>query len=128
VGSNVLGEEDPTVPGEALETSDGGTTWVSVSLPASTAAVDQVTCGSDQACFVGGSSDQRGGTAAAFAKTSDGGSSWTAASPPAGMSAIAGMACRDDGHCVAVGEDGGQAVTGSTTNGSSWAETQVASS
>ena len=128
VGANVLGEEDSTVAGEAYVTTDGGTTWQPAPLPANTAAVDQVTCGSDQTCLVGGSSDRRGGTAAAFAETSDGGTSWTAASPPSGMSAIAGMACRDDGHCVAVGNDGGQSVTGSTANGTSWAETQLASS
>ena len=124
VGANVLGVNDPSLPGEAVVTNDGGATWVSATMPANTAAADQITCTPGSQCFAGGSGETRA-SAASFAGSGDGGMSWSQSSAPSGFSQVAGMACPATNHCVVVGRAGRQPVTSTTKDGSSWAVTSV---
>ncbi len=124
VGANPLGEEDSTEPGEAVGTTDGGATWHSITMPPSTAGVDQVSCNSSSQCVGGGSWETRGGPAA-FAGSSDGGQTWQVESPPSGFSQIAGLACPSLNNCVVVGRSGDQPVTATTNNGGTWSPTVV---
>lgn len=120
VGPNAEGAVNPSVPGFAVITHDGGNSWQPVALPAATAAVDQVDCTNAGACLAGGS--QLGGQhGAPLETTSDGGGSWTSTSPPNGVSQISGMACPVTDNCVMVGRSGAQAITASTGDGHSWA-------
>jgi photosystem II stability/assembly factor-like uncharacterized protein len=124
VGANVVGETDSTLPGLAIETSDGGATWQAESMPAGTAAVDQIVCSNASQCFAGGSSESVGGLAA-FASSEDGGATWKAVAAPTGMSDIAGMSCPALNKCVVVGRSNQQPITVQTSNGQSWTPTAV---
>ena len=108
VGANVVGETDSTLPGEAIVTTDGGTTWQPESMPSNTAFIDQITCVGGSQCFALGSDDTKNG-AAAFEASTDGGVTWQEEAPPAGMSQIADLACPAVNNCVAVGRQGSQA-------------------
>jgi hypothetical protein len=124
VGANVNGEQDPTVPGLAVVTSDGGATWQAETMPSSTSAIDQITCVGGSQCLVGGFSDASGGTAA-FASSGDGGRTWQSQPPPSGLSRIAGLTCPAVNDCVAVGVTGTQSATVTTHDGKTWAPTAV---
>lgn len=124
VGANVDGMQDPTVPGLAIVTSDGGATWQAQSMPTSTSAIDQITCVGGSQCLAGGFSDASGGTAA-FASSGDGGRTWQSQPPPSGLSRIAGLTCPAVNNCIAVGVNGTQSNTVSTRDGKTWSPTVV---
>lgn len=124
VGANIAGESDPTVSGIAVETTDGGATWQTETLPSGTAAVDEVACTTGSQCFAGGFNDASG-QAAAFATSSDGGSTWSSQSAPAGLTQIAGVSCPAQNNCVVVGRAGIEPVSVATTDGQTWTATST---
>jgi photosystem II stability/assembly factor-like uncharacterized protein len=129
LGPNPAGAFSPTVPGQAITTTDGGKTWSPIVLPAGTAALNKLSCPSATRCFAGGPQVQST-RPASFETTGDGGKTWQAAPPPSGVSAIADLSCPTNNDCVVVGRSGTQPVTASsakptTATAPAWAVTTV---
>jgi hypothetical protein len=112
VGSNPAGTFNPNLPGDAIVTTNGGSSFTAVKLPAATAAISDVSCAST--CMAGGATGT-GMSAPVFLTSSDGGSTWSAAQPPPGFGAVAGLFCPPSGSCVAVGSSGNGASATPTT-------------
>ena len=53
IGDNAQGLSDPNAGASAIESTDGGNTWTSVSFPAGTATLDQVSCDTATQCVAG---------------------------------------------------------------------------
>jgi photosystem II stability/assembly factor-like uncharacterized protein len=121
IGPNPQGLHDSSAPAIAIETTDGGDTWSSLSLPAGTATLDQISCSSATQCLAGGLSPTVG-QPAPFYQSNDGGGHWTqATSTPKALSAIAAIACPDANHCAVVGrQTDGKAATGVSSDLASW--------
>jgi photosystem II stability/assembly factor-like uncharacterized protein len=86
--------------GVALRSTDGGSTWTEVALPAlprvgkyPVSGWQSVSCSTAADCFVAGDG---------IAGTVDGGSTWTPEQLPAGIGTVVGISCQPDGSCVAV--------------------------
>jgi hypothetical protein len=128
IGPNPAGLNDPTVAAIAVQTSDAGTTWTKLGLPANTATLDQVTCVGVTSCVAGGLSPTATGSAP-FYESTDGGSTWTPSpSPPKDLWAIAGISCEAPNHCALVGRlTSRAAATASSSDLSTWSETTVPS-
>jgi photosystem II stability/assembly factor-like uncharacterized protein len=102
-------------------TTDGGTTWNPVSMPASSAMLNVVTCARGSNCEAAGSTI--GPLPSRILTSSDGGASWS--SPPSltnVLTAISAVSCESATACVYVGTKDGRPVvvgtSGSTvTNG-----------
>jgi photosystem II stability/assembly factor-like uncharacterized protein len=88
--------------GEALRTTDGGTRWSAVDLPAGTGVLNAVACPSASVCeAVGlGLGPGAGGVAV---RTTDGGATWSASELPAGTGALQAVACPSVTACEVLG-------------------------
>ncbi len=116
VGPNALGPTNPSLPGDAVETTDGGTTFEAMALPASSASVFKVSCSTSTNCVAGGATGD-GASAPVFLNSSDGGSTWANATPPPSFKAISDISCPSGGSCVAVGSaTSGNASAASTAS------------
>ncbi len=126
IGANPQGLQDPAAPAVAVETSDGGDTWTSLSLPAGSAPLNEVSCSTGTQCVAGGSSPTPGGAAPLF-QSSDGGVTWTQdASPPPDISAIAGLSCPAANQCAIVGRQLDRtAATAASSDLSTWSTTTL---
>jgi photosystem II stability/assembly factor-like uncharacterized protein len=126
VGSNPDALENSSAPATAIETSDGGDTWTSMTMPAATATLDQIACASTTQCLAGGASSSPGGPAPLF-ESSDGGMTWSSApTAPGGLSAIAALSCPAPNKCAVVGRTRSQnAATAATSDLSSWTSTTL---
>jgi photosystem II stability/assembly factor-like uncharacterized protein len=123
IGPNPGGVQNADAAATAVITTDGGETWQQESLPAGTAALEQLSCATTT-CFAGGPTTTPKGQAT-FVTSTDGGSTWATASAPSAMSDVADLACPAAHNCVAVGSDSGRSVTASTADGTAWSETPV---
>jgi photosystem II stability/assembly factor-like uncharacterized protein len=125
VGPNPGGEADPTLPADAVLTTDGGNTFNAVTLPASSASVFEVSCTSST-CLASGAVGQ-GASAPPFVTSSDGGSSWANATAPPDFLGLSALDCMSSGPCVATGSQAaGPATTvepSPDTPGTSWTVT-----
>lgn len=124
VGPNPEGVLDGSLSGIAIETVDGGQSWVKESLPADTASVQTVSCSPLGACTASGP----GGTAgspAPLVEQAGPVSAWVAAPPPAGFTNVTALSCVSSTSCVAVGLAGNQPST-ALLNGGLWTTTAVA--
>ena len=126
IGDNAQGLSDPNAGASAIESTDGGNTWTSVSFPAGTATLDQVSCDTATQCVAGGLSPTAGGSAPLF-QSNDGGTTWTkAVSPPNPISEIAGISCPALNQCAVVGRQSNRkAATAATSDLSTWATTTL---
>jgi photosystem II stability/assembly factor-like uncharacterized protein len=116
LGPNPAGIQSPTAPAIAIMTTDGGTTWTSVSMPPASAALARVTCAAGGPCYAVGPVPP--GTLAVPAySSSDGGHTWQAAPSPGGLTDIADVACPSPTACMAVGHRGSQPAVGRQVNG-----------
>lgn len=117
IGPNPL---SASTTNNALEvvTSDGGTTWTSVVMPAGSASVDTVSCAFGGSCHVAGPS--LNGAPPPFLTSADAGASWSALSPPSSLSAITAISCVSAGACYFVGSSGGSPASGSTNASGTW--------
>ena len=124
VGANVLGQNNSTLPPEAIVTNDSGATWQHLGMPNNTAFVDKISCVASSQCFAEGSDNTKNGPAA-FEASNDGGTTWSQTAPPAGMTQVADLACPVVNHCVAVGRQGNLPITGRSGDGTTWTTTAL---
>jgi hypothetical protein len=126
VGPNPAGISNPAAPGLAVETTDGGSSFGVITLPAKTASVFDVSCASSTSCEAGGAMGT-GATSPTFVASSDGGTTWRNQAAPPGFSAVSGLSCPSAAGCVAVGRTTtGPTVAQATTSGQ-WTESQPTS-
>jgi photosystem II stability/assembly factor-like uncharacterized protein len=125
IGANPLGATDAQTAAFGINTTDGGTTWGPITMPASSWSVDAISCSNGVDCTVGGLSVS-GSTAPAWAST-DGGITWSSVSSLSGVSAIGALSCQSASQCVIVGLQGSQPVSGNSQGSSQWTISPVSS-
>jgi photosystem II stability/assembly factor-like uncharacterized protein len=126
IGPNPAGVSDPTQPGLAIVTSNGGQSWQEETLPANTATLQSVTCASATSCMALGPSPRSGG-GAPFITSADLGGSWSTAELPQSFTSGFGISCPSAGSCVMVGQSGDEATSASTNAGGVWTTSSEAS-
>jgi hypothetical protein len=132
VGTNSLGAQTPTLPGELAISSDGGASWTSsTALPSSTASISQVACGSATVCFATGYSPTTGGPLVT-AMTTNAGTTWGSVTGPTGFKFASSafgplaIACTSASTCIIVGTGTTKPVSSVTTDsGQFWAPSAV---
>jgi hypothetical protein len=132
VGTNLNGPQQPTLPGELDISTDGGSDWTSsTALPASTASISQVACGSATTCFATGFGTTNGAPLVTV-MTTNAGTSWTSVTGPSGFeypSSSFGeiaMACTSASTCIIVGTGASGPISSVSTNsGGSWTSSPV---
>jgi hypothetical protein len=132
VGTNTGGVQQPTLPGELDISTDGGASWQSSSaLPASTASLRLVACGSTTTCLASGFG-ATSGAALVTVMTTDAGGLWTSVTGPSGFDYSSGnfgaiaMACTTASTCIIVGTGSSGPVSSVTTDdGGSWSPSTV---
>jgi len=118
IGPNGQGAGDSTASAFAVTTTNGGEKWTSSTMPPSSYTLNAVSCAPDGSCVASGPGP---GTSAPEATSTDGGVTWQdTTSLPASVSAVAKISCLSSTSCVFVGLEGPTAVTGTTTDGSTW--------
>jgi len=129
IGPNPSGISNPTDPGELALSTDSGSSFTvaSANLPASTATLQQISCGDASDCLAIGPPPSTG--ALVGSSTSNAGSSWTPYSGPSGQTyansgltqPLLGIWCSSASACVLVGGDSSAADAFTTTNaGQNW--------
>jgi hypothetical protein len=132
VGTNTGGVSTPTLPGELVISTDGGSSWTnSTALPASTATIRQVACGSSTTCFVTGYPPSGDGPLLTLMST-NAGTSWTSVTGPAGFAYTSSffgamdLACMSATTCIIVGTGTNAPISFVTTNGGgTWAPSTI---
>jgi photosystem II stability/assembly factor-like uncharacterized protein len=119
VGPNPQGPFNHSLPADAIETTNGGSTFADVTLPAYTASIFEVSCSTNLTC-VASVAEGTGQSTAAFAASTDGGTTWTAATPPPSFVGVAGVSCSSDGSCVLVGSTSSGGATITRSPAQSW--------
>ena len=137
IGPNPGGLGQPTDMGYLSVSSDGGAVWTpqGSDLPASTATIQDVSCGDSTDCMVVGPSPQGSTGSLVIATTSDSGTSWTSLTGPTGFAtnptnlsplAFPAVSCPSGSHCVIVGgTSSGPLVSVTTNGGQSWSTATV---
>jgi hypothetical protein len=132
VGTNLNGPQQPTLPGELDISTDGGSNWTSsTALPASTASISEVACGSSTSCLATGFGATNGSPLVTV-MTTNAGTSWTSVTGPSGFefpSSSFGeiaLACPAASTCIVVGTGASGPISAVTTNsGGSWTSSPV---
>jgi photosystem II stability/assembly factor-like uncharacterized protein len=126
IGSNPQGLSDNNAAALAIESTDGGNTWNSLTLPPGTATVDQISCSTTAQCVAGGLSATADGKAPLY-QSSDGGTTWSAvASAPSAISEIAGISCPATHQCAMVGRQiDRKAATAASSDLGTWVTTTL---
>lgn len=89
----------------AVTTSNAGETWTRVSMPASSATLDVVSCAPGSACEAAGSS--LGSNGSLVLRSVDGGATWSPLSTPAAnLTGISAVNCASASVCVFTGSQG----------------------
>jgi photosystem II stability/assembly factor-like uncharacterized protein len=125
IGANPLGATVPKSVAFAVLTTDGGTTWNPVAMPAGSWTLNAISCSNGVDCTVGGLSFDAS-PAPAWTST-DGGQTWSSLNLPSGVSTISSMSCQSASNCLLVGLQGSQPVSGSSKNDSPWSFSPVSS-
>jgi photosystem II stability/assembly factor-like uncharacterized protein len=125
IGANPLGATDAQTAAFGIATTDGGSTWIPIDMPASSWSVDAISCSNSVDCTVGGLS-LSGDTAPAWQST-DGGTTWSSVASLSGVSAIGALSCQSASQCTVVGLQGSQPVSGSSQGSSQWTVSPVSS-
>ena len=127
VGPNPSGLFNPTAPGALAVSTDSGSSFtvLSSNLPASTATLQQISCGDASSCLAIGPPPSTGSLVGS--STSNFGSSWTPYAGPSGQTftglgePLLGIWCSSTTVCVTVAGNGSSATAFTTTNaGQSW--------
>jgi hypothetical protein len=133
VGTNDGGISTPTLPGELVISTNSGASWTdnSTALPASTATIRQVACGSATTCFATGY-PQTVGDPLVTVMTTNAGTSWTAVTGPSGFAyttvnfGAMDMACTSATTCIIVGTGtSGPISFVSANSGGTWSPSTV---
>jgi photosystem II stability/assembly factor-like uncharacterized protein len=125
IGANPLGATVAQTAAFGIVTTDGGTTWNPITMPAGSWSVDAISCSNGIDCTVGGLS-MSDNTAPAWTST-DGGTTWSSVASLSGVSAIGALSCQSASQCTVVGLQGSQPVSGSSQGGSQWTVSSVSS-
>jgi photosystem II stability/assembly factor-like uncharacterized protein len=115
LGANPVGLTQSDASAFAIESTDSGSSWSSLSLPAGSSQLFSISCVNGSTCVVSGPSLTSG--RAPEWSTSNAGVSWSAQSPPAGVTAVSALTCTSAIACVLVGLDGSTPITYSSTAG-----------
>jgi photosystem II stability/assembly factor-like uncharacterized protein len=82
-------------PLEVFATTDGGNSWTTQALPATTGAVNAMACPTPSRCWAA--------TDAGMVTTDDGGTTWTVAALPPAVQSLEDVTCPRGPACAAVG-------------------------
>ncbi len=97
------GNYDTTTP-IAIETTDGGSSWTSLTgFPSGAGALDGISCPTATGCTAVGAA--RLGQVATILQTTDGGKTWSTKAAPEGMAQLPAIGCYGTFRCTAVGYD-----------------------
>jgi len=112
-----------------VRTTDGGTTWGTVTTPAGLAAINTVTCPTSSFCIVGGSGPGPSASSPALSSASlDGGETWESPIVAGGTSGLDNITCIDAQKCIGLIGSGGTDTWGeglptiTTNGGQTWSE------
>jgi hypothetical protein len=130
VGANFAGISNPSAAGDAVTTTDGGSTWQDLSgFPASTSTVQHVACATGGACFAAGPGAS-GSDPAVLVSQATSSSSWAVVTTPAGLTGITALTCPTASTCLVVGTTAASAeelAVGTLMGGSyTWTVTALA--
>jgi photosystem II stability/assembly factor-like uncharacterized protein len=125
IGANPMGATHNSEPGVEIQSTDGGTSWSDVSLPAGSWLVNALACPIASDCVLSGPSSNATGTPAWT--SSDGGSTWSASALPSAVSAVSSISCVTATSCVYVGLAGTSPTSGSNASSSGWSNAPIAS-
>ena len=121
VGSTI-GSAGSAVGAAVIATTDGGSTWVRQSIPATVGYLSGIACIDTHECTAVGQAGT--GTDGVIIATTDGGSTWTQPPAPSGTSDITAVTCGNDRRCVAIASGtAGTTAMVSTSPTSPWATT-----
>jgi photosystem II stability/assembly factor-like uncharacterized protein len=123
IGANPLGVRQSKQSGFEIQTTDGGSQWSVVNLPAGSWTVNALSCPDSGDCVLSGSSLNQSG--APLWSSADGGSTWSTTPLPAAVSAVSSLSCVAASSCVYVGLDGGIATSGASSGTAGWASNPV---
>jgi photosystem II stability/assembly factor-like uncharacterized protein len=123
IGANPVGATQGSEPGVEIQSTDGGTTWTDVSLPAGSWLVNALSCPDANDCVLSGPSSITSGTPAWT--SSDGGSTWSATVLPTAVSAVSSISCVSASSCVYVGLSGTSPTSGTSAGSSGWSSNPV---
>lgn len=109
IGPNPAVAQNLESPAFVVTTSNGGETWTPVSMAASSATLDVISCALGSACEAAGSSF--GSNGSLVFKSVDGGATWSPLSAPAAdLTGISAVNCVSASTCVFTGTRGGAPV------------------
>ena len=101
-------------PGAIVNTSDGGATWTTQSIPAGVGTLSSVSCASTSVCEALGPSNVAVGT-------TNGGASWQSQTLPSGLVNVGQISCPSTSECIAVGQgSSAEMIFGTTNGGANW--------
>lgn len=116
IGANPAGVQESNQAGFGILSTDGGTKWTSVRLPASSWTVNALSCPDANDCVLSGPSI--GGSGAPLWTSADGGSTWSSSPLPSTVTAVSSVNCASKTSCVYVGIAGGSPTAGSSSSSS----------
>jgi photosystem II stability/assembly factor-like uncharacterized protein len=107
-----------------VQTTDGGSAWAELAMPAPFAQEDQVLCASAMICLASGSDADGQGS---VWRTTDAGATWTAGRVSASVGEVDGLQCRTPSSCVATAylANSWTAVLSSSNGGRTWSTTAM---
>jgi hypothetical protein len=104
-------------------TTDGGSTWISQTVPASVGFLSGVACSSASRCTAVGQAAPTTNGQGAIVTTADGGAAWTVVPTPPGLLDLTAVTCQRNGRCVAVGNTAtGSLALVSADGGTAWSQ------
>lgn len=108
-----------------VRTTNGGSSWADLAVPAPFAQEDQVLCTSSASCLVSGSDADGQGS---VWRTTDAGATWTAGAVSASVGEVDRLQCASSARCVATAylANSWTAVLSSSNGGRSWSMTPMA--
>jgi hypothetical protein len=108
------GESGPTGANASIETTnDGGSAWVSESVPTDAPGLTSVSCGSANQCVAVGTGEGPAEGTTTTLSTRNGGTSWQETIPSSNVYSLTSVSCASGSRCIAVGNQ----VVGSSTSG-----------
>jgi hypothetical protein len=106
-----------------IATTNGGTTWVSQTIPSTVGFLSGIACSDHKRCTAVGQATPTSDGQAVIIGTVDGGTVWTPEPTPPGILDLTAVICRASGRCVAIGSTAsGVVALDSSTTGATWSQ------
>jgi photosystem II stability/assembly factor-like uncharacterized protein len=118
IGANPEGVRRSSETGFEIQSTDGGSEWSTVSLPAGSWTVNALSCPDSGDCVLSGPSLNQSG--APLWSSADGGSTWSTVALPAAVSAVSSLSCVTASSCVYVGLEGTSPTSGTSSGNVGW--------